>query len=468
MLNKGLFILFLLTGLHCFSQNKQILYNFNEIPQSLLLNPATEIQSKLYVGVPLLSGIHLNAGISGVTAYDLFAPDGVNFNNKVRDVIYRMGSNDVISSNVQIDIINVGFENKNPYNKVFYSFGIYQEVDFFMNWPRDPALLAYEGNINQIGEPFDLSHVAVEAEVLTVYHFGISKKIDKKLTVGARAKIYSSAYNINSTRNRGKFTTSLGTNNVYAHRIDADMQLQSSGFPLIEDIEEDDFEYDPVSHIKKSMFLGGNLGLGFDLGFTYHFSEKLTLTGSVLDVGFIRQSKSPQTYNFKGDYTFEGFEFVFPEVIDVGGQLNDYWQDLKDELEGMYNKDNNAYTTWRPIKFNSSIEYKFGKPYTEDCDCLFDDDVYMNAIGAHLYMISRPRAPQAALTVFYSRRLFNSLTAKATYTVDKFSFTNVGFGVSFNYGNFNFYTLADNLLGYQNLADTHSVSVQFGFNYMMQ
>ena len=47
---------------------------------------------------------------------------------------------------------------------------------------------------------------------------------------------------------------------------------------------------------------------------------------------------------------------------------------------------------------------------------------------------------------------------QATYTVDKFSFKNVGFGVSLNYSNFNFYTLADNLLGYQNLADTKSIS----------
>src|SRR5690606_17939972 len=157
------------------SQNKQILYNFNEIPQSLLLNPASEVKTQLYIGVPLLSGIHINGGISGVTLYDLFEPDGVIFNNKLRDAIYSMGSNDVITSNIQTEIISGGFENKNPYNKMFYSFGIYQEVDVFMNWPRHLAFLAYEGNANRIGEPFNLGHLAIEAELLTVYHFGVLK-----------------------------------------------------------------------------------------------------------------------------------------------------------------------------------------------------------------------------------------------------------------------------------------------------
>ena len=467
MKNKKLTILFFLLCLICFSQNKQLLYNFNEIPQSLLLNPSTELRGTLYVGVPFLSGIHANIGSSGFTPYDLFAPDNVNFNNKLRELIFSTSSKDVITSNIQIDIISGGFESKSPFDKIFYSFGIYQEIDFFMRWPKDLAILAYDGNANYIGKPFNLSHLAVEAEMLTVYHFGISKKINKKFTLGGRAKIYSGAYNVNSTKNNGRFITALGTNNIYTHNVDAELRLQSSGFPTIDDDETDE-DYDAVSHLKKSMLFGGNLGLGFDFGFTYHHSDRVIVSGSVLDVGFIRQTKQNQNYSFEGTHTFEGFEFLFPEVVDVDGQLNDYWENLKDELDESYSEDTNAYTTWRPIKINAGFEYSFGSENPDVCDCLLDDDPYLNSLGGHLFIATRPRGPLMALTGFYSRRISNFLNTKVTYTIDKFSFTNIGLGVSFNYANFNFYTLADNLLSYQNLADANSLSVQFGLNYMMQ
>lgn len=454
-------------GLVCFGQNKQILYGFNEIPQSLLLNPGGELRGKLYVGVPMLSGIHTNIGSSGFTPYDLFAADNVNFNNKLRNLIFNTNSRDAITSNIQLDILSGGFEGKSHFDKIFYSFGIYEEVDFFMRWPKDLAILAYDGNANYIGRPFDLSHLAVEVEMLTVYHFGISKKMNNKLTLGGRVKIYSEAFNINSTGNSGKFITATGTNNIYTHNVDAELQLQSSGLPKIGDDDTDE-DYNPIKDITKSMFFGGNLGLGFDIGFTYHPTDRVTISGSILDVGFIRQSKQTQNYTFKGNYTFEGFEFIFPEVIDVDGQLNNYWDNLKDELDELYKEDSNAYTTWRPIKFNGSYEYSFGSENPEVCDCLLDDDPYMNKVGGHLFLVTRPRGPLMALTGFYSRRIANFLTTKVTYTIDKFSFTNIGLGVSFNYANFNFYALADNLLAYQNLADANSLSAQFGLNFMMQ
>ncbi|UOB16368.1 DUF5723 family protein [Abyssalbus ytuae] len=466
MQNEKLSILFLFLGLiSCFSQNKQILYNFSEIPQSLLLNPATEVKSKLFIGVPLLSGVHAHGGLSGFTVADLFADDGVDFNEKLRSLIYSTASNDVVASNVQVDILSGGFKAKNPFKRIFYSFGIYQEADFYMNWPRDLAILAYDGNVTD--KLYALSDLVLEAEVLTVYHFGFTEEISNKLTVGARAKIYSSAYNINSTRNQGTFLTTEGTNNIYSHKINATLSLQSSGFPLVGRIDDDDLEYDPLKQIKKSIFLGGNLGVGFDVGFTYHSSDRLTYTGSILDVGIITQSKEIQNFNFEGFYTFEGFEFLFPELV-TDGELNDYWEDLKNELEDMYSEDNKSYLTWRPIKINGGMEYSFGKKKSEVCDCLLDEDTYMNLMGAHLYTVLRPKAPQMALTAFYSRKISDFLTTKVTYTIDKYSFNNIGLGVSFNYANFNFYMLADNLLEYQNLSGANSLTVQFGFNFMMQ
>jgi hypothetical protein len=45
----------LLISISCLSQNKQILYNFTSVPQSLMINPGADVSYKFYFGVPLMS-----------------------------------------------------------------------------------------------------------------------------------------------------------------------------------------------------------------------------------------------------------------------------------------------------------------------------------------------------------------------------------------------------------------------------
>jgi hypothetical protein len=82
----------LLISISCLSQNKQILYNFTSVPQSLMTNPGADVSYKFYFGVPLL-GISV-AGSSSFSAYDLFANNGVDFNTKLRDVVDRSSRQD--------------------------------------------------------------------------------------------------------------------------------------------------------------------------------------------------------------------------------------------------------------------------------------------------------------------------------------------------------------------------------------
>ena len=102
----------------------------------------------------------------------------------------------------------------------------------------------------------------------------------------------------------------------------------------------------------------------------------------------------------------------------------------------------------------------------KDCNCLRENSGYLNAVGMQLYAIKRPKQPQLALSTYYYRRLFNGLSAKATYTIDSYSFNNIGLGLSANVGGFNFYIIADNFLQYKNIYNAQSVSLQLGFNYI--
>ena len=128
-----------------------------------------------------------------------------------------------------------------------------------------------------------------------------------------------------------------------------------------------------------------------------------------------------------------------------------------------------AYTKWRPIKLNSSISYNFGRKTDKECNCLDKSDpTFQNRVGAHLFAMKRPNHLQWALSAFYYRKFFKGLQLKTTYTVDAYSFKNVGLGMSAVLGPVQFYIMADNLLDYQNLAKSQSVSLQLGFNYIFK
>lgn len=460
-------LLLLLTSNFLLAQNKQVLFGFDEIPQTLLLNPGAPIKNDWYVGVPLLSQIQVRTGFSGLTAYDLFADDGRDFNTKLRQAVYNMDANDHFAINQQMDIFSGGFALGRGYEKDQYlSFGLYQETDVFIYFPKDYAVLVLEGNKNNLNRVFDLSDLNVSGEVVSVLHVGYNKKLNKKLTVGARGKIYSSVFNVNSTNNSGTFVTLPGDDNYLKHIFNLDLEVNTSGLKSLLDDDNSDASKD-IKEIRSRLLFGGNLGLGLDVGLTYQPTDQWTFQASIQDFGFIAHKKDVENYALNGHLEYEGINPVFDESQE-GQTAEDYWNEVADDFEELFTIDEtaNKYTTWRPVKINTSLSYAFGEKVSKECNCVQEDSGYLNQVGAHLFVVNRPRLPQIALTGFYYRKLLDQLRVKATYTIDSYSFTNVGLGLSAHFGGFNFYVLADNLLEYQNLAKAKSVSLQLGFNYI--
>ena len=476
-LDRSFFFIFVFGTSLLWSQNKQLLYDFYEIPQSLMINPGVKTHEKWHAGIPVISGLSVQAATSGVTVNDLFANDGIDFTTKVQErLLDVMGRKDDFSSTSQIEGFNIGFRGRNRPDD-YYSFGMYGEFDFITYWPKDLAILAFEGNGgSNIGRSFDLGDLSLKGEMVNVFHFGINRKMSNTLTVGARAKLYSSIFQFQSTGNSGSFITTQGQNNIYVSSIVANMELRTAGAEGFIDILEEDTsttKKDVQSLFTKRVLLGGNLGLGFDAGFSYNLNPQTTITASILDVGFIYQAKDIKNYTLRGSATTEGITVFLPE--DINDLNNDLWQELVDDIETSlpYGENDNGYISLRPIKAYGSIRYDFGEggnPRSVDCGCGVNvgrgsnQDYYRNSLGGQLFMMNRPRGILAALTAFYQKRLGRAMSLKTTYTIDKYSLSNIGLGLNLQAGPINFYILGDNLLGYRNLADSHYASLQFGFN----
>src|SRR5690606_2650824 len=225
-------------------------------------------------------------------------------NDRITQQIFEMKNTDFFTATQQLELINFGWRAK---NEIYFLGGIYQEFDFISYFPRDLAILAWEGNRDYMDYEFDLGELSTTGDFMTVYHFGINKQITDKLTVGARLKLYSSMFSYRSVNNSGTFVTTLGDEdsaNIYEHTIkNADVSVETSGYASLREL---DGASQVTSKILGRAFFGGNLGVGVDVGFTYRLSEAWTLSASAQDVGAIFHSKDVESYSAKGNYTLNG------------------------------------------------------------------------------------------------------------------------------------------------------------------
>ena len=451
---KGFIAIFLIVfTLSNYSQNKPVLYGFAELPQTMSLNPGAETNFKFHVGIPLLSGFSSSFGSNNLVLTDLFLDNDVDFNDKVSTVLNRLSERDYVQLNSQIEVLNGGFRFN---DKTYFSFGFYNEIDIITYFPKDIVVLGIEGNAAYLNRSFSLSQLLFKADVLGVLHAGITRKIDKKLTLGARLKIYSSSLNARTNNNSGTFTTVEGQNNIYTQYLhNVNVNIETSG------ITRNDEVLDNASNIITETFLGGNLGLGLDFGFTYHVTNQLEITGSIIDFGFINYSKNVKNYTAKGSFIFEGINFEYNSE-----NPRNYWQELDDAFkEQLPSEENNiSYIAWRPTKINTSLKYSFGEQTSKLCYDNNYKDYFSNAVGVQLFTIFRPLSPQVALTGFYERVFAKKFQAKITYTLDDYSLYNIGAGLSAQIGPVNFYGTVGNIMEYSNLGKANSVSFQVGIN----
>ena len=183
------YILFLILAITTsINSQQQLSFSFGEIPQNLLLNPGAETNFRSHYGIPVLSNFSFTAGFTGFTLADLFLNDSRDFNLKFEEVLKKIDSDDYININTVIEVLSAGFRID---DRTYVSFGFYEELDIITYLPKDISELIYYGNEPFLNRPFSISELVVKADVLGVLHAGMSRKIDEKLTVGGRVKIYS-------------------------------------------------------------------------------------------------------------------------------------------------------------------------------------------------------------------------------------------------------------------------------------
>ena len=471
------------------AQNNQILFDFNQLPQTLLLNPGAEVDYNKHFGVPFLSNIFVQMGATNkrITYNNIYEDDTSEMLRNIYE--QELNSDDYFILNQNLEILNGGFRLKNE--KYYLSFGVIQKTEGFSLYPEEPANLFFKGN-DQDGdgkpdddnEKFSFNQISFIGELLNVFHIGISKRINDKLTLGARFKLLSGALNVDFTNTFGDYYLSKSTLFNKHNFNNMTVAFRSSG--LI-NREGDNILTETSQVLKGLFFLDGNIGAGIDLGLTYHASDEIIITASLLDLDYINYSNKVVKYEIKDDFELFDQNYFDPAQVKVPPEDKvselSYW---KDKL-GNYVDDPNhiggyididtlqtSYNTIRSPKFNASAKYQITRSSNEKYNSVYRNSKYVTPIkrvlltefGMQTYMAFRPGKLVWAVTPFISRDINRYLTAKITYTYNEFSATNIGLGISTHFKSFNFYVTADNLLNLPKWKDSNYQSVQMGMNFM--
>lgn len=454
---KKLLLLIALIVTGSLKSQQKLAFSFGESPQTLLLNPGAETNFRSHYGIPMLSNFSFDLGITGFTLNDLFSNDSRAFKTRFEAVLNKINSTDYVSFNTQVEVLNVGFRLD---KKTYLSFGFYEELDFISYMPKDFIELFYYGNQPFLNRSFSLSQVSMKGDFLGVLHAGISKKINEKLNVGARVKIYSSSINIESLNNSGTFTSSTSNENIIRQSLNnLNGQIRTSGI-----VDSDDEFIDSPGEYFSKTFLGSNMGLGLDLGLTYHFTSQLEFTASLLDIGFIRHSKNTKNFNIDGNYVLDGLNFEYD-----ASSLSNYWQQVEQDFRDrvITEETQEAYTSWRPMKINAALKYSFGEKRDKTCYSKTHKQYYYNAIGFQLHNIMRPIKPQFSFTSFYEASLSKKIHTKFTHTINDYSSMIFGAATSLQLGKLSVFGGLDNLLGVADVSSGNSVAFNFGFNIVI-
>ena len=183
-----LFLILVITS--SINAQQQLSFSFGEIPQNLMLNPGAETNFKSHYGIPVFSNFQLTIGNTGFQMGDLFSNDSRSFNEKFEKVLDQLSPDDYINLNTKVDVLSFGYRHD---NKTYISVGFYEELDLMVYFPKDAIEGLYYGNDPFFNRSFSISQAIMKADILGVLHAGMSRKVDEKLTIGGRVKIYSSS-----------------------------------------------------------------------------------------------------------------------------------------------------------------------------------------------------------------------------------------------------------------------------------
>ena len=317
----GVFFMMLVCTLSANAQFLRTSYFMEGAHYRQQLNPALT-PTKGYFNLPVIGAVNATVSSTSLGYQDIIdiIDNGDDFYTKP-DFMNRLKDNNKLNVNFSTEILSAGwYKGKN-----FWSFNIGLRTDIGANLTKNMFTFLNEMETieeNWRNSNYDISGQRLNINAYTEVGLGLSRQINNRLTVGARVKALLGIGNMELKLNKVAMNANLPTdqqinqwssesywnsmtpsqalqaaqelkdkfNNYHANlTVGAELKSSFKGLELKEEEGKDyvtDFDFD-------SGKLGiAGYGFGIDLGASYKILDNLTVSASVLDLGFISWSKS--------------------------------------------------------------------------------------------------------------------------------------------------------------------------------
>jgi Family of unknown function (DUF5723) len=398
------------------AQNEGTLYLMNSLPQVVYVNPAFVPKYKISVGLPGSSFMLLYSN-SGFSYNDMTTKENGVIAADLDKLYGRLKSKNYITLASQFDVFRLSLK-VNP--RLYLTYNATAKTYSRLMLPKDMMGVFINGTSEFIGSTATLAP-AVESLVFLEQALGGAFTVNKDLVVGARFKLLKGL--ANATTNRTELDLSVDEIN-YAITIEGNMDVKTAG---INRATGDNFDFgnDYKDYLK-------NNGFAIDLGATYRLKDRMNVSLSVVDLGFIKWKND--TYGYTLDpstarYTFEG--------IDLNKVLNDdsdYLNNLGDSIQNNFEPQEGVIPSYRtpvPTKIYAGFNYELRRNFTA---------------GIVLYSEIFRRRFMAGATLGLNKNFGKRFTATGSYTISNNSYNNIGLGASLNLPPFQLYLVGDNIL----------------------
>ena len=328
------------------------------------LNPALT-PTKGYFNLPVIGAVNATVGSTSLGYQDIIdiIDNGDDF-YKSNDFMSRLKDKNKLNVNFSTEILSAGwYKGKN-----FWSFNIGLRTDIGANLTK--SMFQFLNQMDELentwnNNEFEIGGQQLNIQAYTEVGLGLSRQINSRLTVGGRVKALLGIGNMEMKINKAYMKANLPTESrinqiantqfssnqseligqinalkseIAGYNADltvgANLESSFKGLELTENEDGyvDDFDFDAG----KAGIAG--YGFGIDLGASYKILDNLTVSASILDLGFISWAKgSTKVATATGDIKMNGQDYVtkFEGVTSKEGAeavLNEFTGEAQDYL----------------------------------------------------------------------------------------------------------------------------------------
>jgi hypothetical protein len=431
------FCIFLVAPLSLNAQQNSTLFLMQATPQANFVNPAVRNECKWMLGLPFISSLHLEFGNPSFSVMQVL--------NKQPDNTYLFDGNSVINHLGRTNYLNTEFHTNLFFLSFwkkdnFYTISVNEKADLFVTFPQDLFAIAWRGNSQFEGQHADLNRTGIFLNYRREYAFGIAKQVQDNVVLGIRIKLLFGKLNTSVPTSKMDLYTSPF---VYNLEFSNKWRLNTS-LPMNVSVNPDNTLQDVTfnGNAKSILLNRSNVGLGFDVGFINYRDEKVTISGSILDLGLIRWTTNGTSFNQEGNYTYHG-------PLGDTTSLESYAQNLTRILKTEFG------ITAIPKSYVSFLipTYYLGATYNLKKD--------LNAGALLSGKISRYRVT-TGVTLSLNKNFNHKAAVSLSWSYLYKSFANFGAGIKLGRSPLQFYAVSDNVLGLIKPLDTKNINLRFG------